>query len=193
MKTNTNSNSELKSRSEQLSTPKLARINFARRRMNRSLDTLHLLNLLRSRAPEFFGIAEVVGKWVWIQFAEKQPASITSQLSELGFHWNDVRQAWQHPCGLPPSERATFDPGRGWMEASISTFVYQKNLRWPTPTQMSRNCGARPKPDRLRNVKRCLLHPLPNGKIFECSLHLVDKTDRTESSRDQRATLITAS
>ena len=34
-----------------------------------------------SRAPEFFGIAEVVGKWVWIQFAEKQPANITSQLS----------------------------------------------------------------------------------------------------------------
>ena len=111
MKTNTNS-SELKSRSEQLSTRKtgLARINFARRRVNRSLDTLRLLNLLRTRAPQFFGIAEVVGKWVWIQFTERQPASITSQLSELGFHWNNTRQAWQHPCGLRRSERAAFEP-----------------------------------------------------------------------------------
>jgi hypothetical protein len=113
MKTNSNS-SELKSRSEQLSTGKtgLARINFARRRVNRSLDTLRLLNLLRSRAPEFFGMAEVVGKWVWIEFTEKQPATVTSQLSELGFHWNNTRQAWQHPCGLRRSERATFDPRR---------------------------------------------------------------------------------
>ncbi len=55
-------------------------------------------------------MAEVVGKWVWIQFADKQPATVTSQLSELGFHWNNTRQAWQHPCGLRRSERATFDP-----------------------------------------------------------------------------------
>ena len=111
MKTNTNT-SELKSRSEQLSTGKtgLARINFARRRVNRSLDTLRLLNLLRSRAPEFFGLAEVVGKWVWIQFAEKQPREVTSRLAELGFHWNNTRQAWQHPCGLNRHEAATFDP-----------------------------------------------------------------------------------
>ncbi len=112
MKTNSQFNSGLGSRSAQRSTdrPRLARIDFARRRVNRALDTFRLLNLLRSRAPEFFGIAEVVGKWVWIQFAEKQPASITSQLSEFGFHWNKTRQAWQHPCGLRRSERATIDP-----------------------------------------------------------------------------------
>ena len=111
MKTNTQ-NSELGNRSEQLSTPKtgLARINHARRRTNRSLDTLRLLNLLRTRAPQFFGMAEVVGKWVWIQFTDKQPPTVTSQLSELGFHWNNTRQAWQHPCGFNRSERATFDP-----------------------------------------------------------------------------------
>ena len=113
MKTNTNT-SELKSRSEQLSTGKtgLARINFARRRVNRSLDTLRLLNLLRSRAPEFFGLAEVVGKWVWIQFAEKQPREVTSRLAELGFHWNNTRQAWQHPCGVFRDRRVRFDPRR---------------------------------------------------------------------------------
>jgi hypothetical protein len=57
-------------------------------------------------------MAEVVGKWVWIQFAEKQPAGITSQLSELGFHWNNTRQAWQHPCGLHREVAATYDPRR---------------------------------------------------------------------------------
>jgi hypothetical protein len=111
MKTNTNT-SELNSRSEQLSTTKrgLARISFARRRVNRSLDTLRLMNLLRSRAPQFFGMAEVVGKWVWIQFTAKQPQEITSQLCELGFHWNNARQVWQHPCGSYRHEAAAFDP-----------------------------------------------------------------------------------
>jgi hypothetical protein len=113
MKTNTNS-SEFKSRSEQLSTGKagLAQINFARRRVNRSLDTETLLAVLRGSAPRFFELAEVVGSWVWIQFAEKQSRDVTSRLAELGFHWNNTRQIWQHPCGLHRHESATFDPRR---------------------------------------------------------------------------------
>jgi len=112
MKTNSNTNSGLTSRSEQLSTAKrgLARINFARRRVNRSLDQDTLLAVLRSTSPRFFELAEVVGQWVWIQFADKQPNHITRILAELGFHWNNTRQAWQHPCGLPRHEAATFDP-----------------------------------------------------------------------------------
>jgi hypothetical protein len=35
---------------------------------------------------------------------------ITSVLAELGFHWNNARQAWQHPCGTVQHERAAFDP-----------------------------------------------------------------------------------
>jgi hypothetical protein len=31
-------------------------------------------------------------------------------LSELGFHWNNTRQAWQHPCGTIAFERANYDP-----------------------------------------------------------------------------------
>jgi len=111
MKTNT-SNSELKSRSEQLNTIKtgLRRINFARRRVNRSLDTESLLAILRSRAPRFFELAEVVGKWVGIQFAEKQPEEVTRALAEFGFHWNQTRQTWQHPCGLQRDVGASYDP-----------------------------------------------------------------------------------
>ena len=113
MKTKTqNSESGLKNRSEQLNTAKtgLARINLARRRVNRSLDTESLLAVLRGSAPRFFELAEVVGKWVWIQFAEKQSNEITRVLAELGFHWYRSRQTWQHPCGTYRHEAATFDP-----------------------------------------------------------------------------------
>ena len=112
MKTKTQySESGLKNRSEQLSTAKtgLARINLARRRVNRSLDTETLLAVLRGSAPRFFEPAEVVGQWVWIQFADKQSNEITHVLAELGFHWNRARQTWQHPCGTYRHEAATFD------------------------------------------------------------------------------------
>ena len=87
-----------------------AKINTARRQANRALNTDRLLALLRRETPKFFELAEVVGKWVWIQFSDKQPPTVTRVLAELGFHWNNTRQAWQHPCGTIPDERATYDP-----------------------------------------------------------------------------------
>jgi hypothetical protein len=111
MKTNTkNQKSELKSRPEQLNTKPLPKIDLALRRANRALNTEKLLALLRSETPRFFAVAEVVGKWVWIQFADKQSPQVTMVLSELGFHWNITRQAWQHPCGTAIVEPATYDP-----------------------------------------------------------------------------------
>ena len=112
MKTTAKKNQQmgLLSRSEQLGTENRLEIDFALRRANRALETENLLALLRIDAPRFFEIAEVVGKWVWIQFSDKQPPTITSVLAELGFHWNNARQAWQHPCGTIRRERATFDP-----------------------------------------------------------------------------------
>lgn len=84
----------------------LPRISIRERRTNQALPTAEVLNLLQTEAPRFWELAEVVGKWVWIQFSEKQPREVTSALSELGFHWNHNRQLWQHPCGtLKP-----FDP-----------------------------------------------------------------------------------
>lgn len=77
----------------------LPRIDFARRQANRELPTDQLLSLLRTEAPRFYDLAEVVGKWVWIQFTAKQPREVTAVLAELGFHWNNTRQTWQHPCG----------------------------------------------------------------------------------------------
>ena len=110
MKTYTIKNSEAQNRPEQSGTDSRAKINLKRRFENRSLNTEKLLALLRSEAPNFFAAAEVVGKWVWIQFDGKQPAFVTSALSELGFHWNSKRRSWQHPCGTIVDDRANYDP-----------------------------------------------------------------------------------
>ena len=79
--------------------PPLPPINFARRRANRQLSTERVIALLQREAASFFDVAEVVGKWVWVQFTDKQPREVTAALAELGFHWNNRRQSWQHPCG----------------------------------------------------------------------------------------------
>ncbi len=107
-----NQKSGLKSRTEQLNTKQLPKINLEARRANRALKTENLLALLRNQAPKFFERAEVIGRWVWVQFTDKQPSEVTMVLAELGFHWNNTRQAWQHPCGSPPVEAATYDPRR---------------------------------------------------------------------------------
>ena len=69
------------------------------RKQNRMLPTPKVLNLLLSTLPDAYKLAEVVGKWVWVQFKEQPAAEIRQQLAQLGFHWNRERQAWQHPCG----------------------------------------------------------------------------------------------
>ncbi len=109
-----NQKSELQSRPEQLSTStgNREKINFKKRFSNRALDTEKLLALLRSETPNFFALAEVVGKWVWIQFSDKQPPTVTRILAELGFHWNNKRQSWQHPCGMFRDQSVRFDPRR---------------------------------------------------------------------------------
>lgn len=95
-KSSTHSNSQPSTTSEQ---PKLPPINLKRRRANRELSTESVIALLQKEAPGFLDIAEVVGKWVWVQFKDKQPREVTAVLAELGFHWNNKRQVWQHPCG----------------------------------------------------------------------------------------------
>jgi len=123
MKTNTqNQSSELKSRPEQFTTAPAAeqtaepaalpQIDFKRRRANRALNTQRVVALLRSEAPDFFNLAEVVGQWVWIAFKDKQPREVTASLAEFGFHWNKKRQTWQHPCGQPMQRRQADPRGK---------------------------------------------------------------------------------
>jgi hypothetical protein len=110
MKTYTIKNQNLVARNRPEQSGTANQINFKRRFANRSLETDKLLGLLYNEAPRFFELAEVVGKWVWIQFDGKQPAQITRALSEFGFHWNNKRQSWQHPCGLNRDLSVPFDP-----------------------------------------------------------------------------------
>ena len=74
-------------------------IDREQRTKNRTLPTSKVLNLLLTGLPDVYGLAEVVGKWVWVHFTEQPAAEIRQQLAQLGFHWNGQRQAWQHPCG----------------------------------------------------------------------------------------------
>ena len=125
--------SELKNRTEQLSETETAKtsetetaseapqetgtvnapvkpfVNFAERDFNRSLPVEKVLEKIKRWMPDQYELAEVVGKWIWITFPEPPEERIHAELSQLGFHWNNVRKCWQHPCGetLP---RGTQEP-----------------------------------------------------------------------------------
>ncbi len=78
----------------------VVQIDFAQRKANRELPTEQVLDLLQRRLRRAYELAEVVGQWVWVAFAEPQDQQTTAELSQLGFHWNSRRQVWQHPCGV---------------------------------------------------------------------------------------------
>ena len=114
MKTSSQNKSELGSRSAQSSSTNQNQntaaaqaerkdnrlpIDTEARKQHRTWPTAKVLQHLKEQMPDVFRVAEVVGKWVWVQFAEQPAAEIRQQLAQLGFHWNRERQAWQHPCG----------------------------------------------------------------------------------------------
>jgi hypothetical protein len=72
---------------------------FVRHCANRGLSTETVLNYLRTKLPEQYGLAEVVGKWVWLDVAPTKKPVLARMLWALGFHWNSRRHVWQHPCG----------------------------------------------------------------------------------------------
>jgi DNA repair protein RadC len=71
--------------------------------------TLELLSKLKTEMPELWDKAEVVGKWVWLEFNVAPLKEVRDKLKELGFHWNHTRRCWQHPCGVS-SARSGQDP-----------------------------------------------------------------------------------
>jgi hypothetical protein len=72
---------------------------FAKHCANRRLSTETVLNYLRTRLPRQYEVAEVVGKWVWLDVSPARKPGLASLLWALGFHWNQRRGVWQHPCG----------------------------------------------------------------------------------------------
>lgn len=87
-------------------------VNYQLREANRALSTDEVLGMLRQWTPEAYALAEIVGKWVWITFPEPPPEHLRGQLSQFGFHWNNTRKCWQHPCGqfVPQSRDSGQDP-----------------------------------------------------------------------------------
>src|SRR5260370_2612519 len=84
-------------------------VNFAERDFNRKLSVEQVLEKLRRWMPQQYELAEVVGKWAWITFPEQPIERVRAELSQLGFHWNNTRKCWQHPCGHT-LQRGTHEP-----------------------------------------------------------------------------------
>jgi len=66
---------------------------------NRGLSTETVLNCLRTLMPRQYELAEVVGHWVWLDVSPARKPMLAKLLWSLGFHWNQRRTVWQHPCG----------------------------------------------------------------------------------------------
>ncbi len=84
-------------------------VNYKERDANRQWPLARVLDVLRRWMPAQYDLAEIVGEWIWITFPEAPAEPIRAELSQLGFHWNNVRKCWQHPCGKV-TERGTQDP-----------------------------------------------------------------------------------
>jgi hypothetical protein len=72
---------------------------YDKRNANRELPTQKVLELLRTQLPQQYELAEIVGRWIWLDFPAKSHRFAANTLWRLGFHWNQRRCIWQHPCG----------------------------------------------------------------------------------------------
>ena len=82
---------------DQLSSNRTERV--SKYNYNRELPTNTVLEFLRKQLPEQYELAEVVGKWIWLDFPKASHRAAANTLYRLGFHWNQRRCVWQHPCG----------------------------------------------------------------------------------------------
>lgn len=70
------------------------------RKKNRHLSAERVMDWLRRWLPDHCDKAYIAHKWIWIQFREKPSEEVRAILSQLGFHWNERHECWQHPCGV---------------------------------------------------------------------------------------------
>jgi len=98
-------------------------VNFAERDFNRKLPVEKVLEKLRRWMPKQYELAEVVGQWIWITFPEQPAETVRADLSQLGFHWNNTRKCWQHPCGetLPRGQQEPRDKYEVWFPRTMAT------------------------------------------------------------------------
>jgi hypothetical protein len=67
--------------------------------VNRGLSTEAVLNSLRTKLPQRYNLAEVVGKRIWLEVPPGRKPTLAKMLWTLGFRWNQGRGVWQHPWG----------------------------------------------------------------------------------------------
>src|ERR1017187_371107 len=67
-------------------TSKTEQAEFVRHCSNRRLTTEAVLNYLRTRLPRQYELAEVVGKWVWLDVSPSRKPNLAALLWALGFH-----------------------------------------------------------------------------------------------------------
>ena len=103
-------------------------VNFAERDFNRTLSVEKVLEKLRRWMPAQLELAEVVGRWVWITFPEPPLERVRADLSQLGFHWNNTRKCWQHPCGqtLPRGQQEPREKYSVWFPSAIEALRQKK-------------------------------------------------------------------
>ena len=53
--------------------------------------------------------AELVGRWVWVQFPAKPAPEIIGKMKARGFRWVKARGRWAHDCGYK-CKRGKGDP-----------------------------------------------------------------------------------
>jgi hypothetical protein len=89
---------------------------------NRELPTQTVLGLLKAQLPQQYELAEIVGKWIWLDFPVRKHTAAANTLWRLGFHWNQRRCLWQHPCGaFAPYFVHSGDPRQKFGSRSVFT------------------------------------------------------------------------
>jgi hypothetical protein len=89
---------------------------------NRELPTQTVLDLLKAQLPTQYELAEIVGCWIWLDFPARTHRAAANALLRLGFHWNQRRCLWQHPCGFcAPYNVHSGDPRSKYGSRAVST------------------------------------------------------------------------
>jgi hypothetical protein len=103
-------------------------VNFSERDFNRKLPVEKVLEKLSRWMPKQYQLVEVVGKWIWITFPEPPAETVRADLSQLGFHWNNTRKCWQHPCGetLPRGQQEPRDKYTVWFPRATEALRKKK-------------------------------------------------------------------
>ncbi len=115
-------------------------------------QTMALLERLKTEMPELWDQADVVGRWVWLEFATPPLREVRDKLKDLGFHWNHARRCWQHPCGVS-RHHSNRDPRGVYPVIPASSLELKETATGVKPTPLAKEY-------KVIALREC---PLPEG------------------------------